>query len=820
MLFEKVNKEHILKGIKDFEEKGLPREFGPSSTYDVVFQDKKYPPKAIMAYANLHAEGRKIERYFKGGLGTDCFNAFERNEFIIIKKDEKLKIFRETSNENNEFFLDVEIGTDEWKEIIENESIVDDIAKDILIKFYLEEKYKSTCKHIGKKYNTSPQSVNAIVTNLGKKIQKYLNRFVILDENDKKTYWITLMNGKLLKNGLFEWTLKENLSLALEELWVSEYNKFKKLLEYFVSHLEYIQPNTSNTNGYNSYIKPLIENGSFKKTGQGYKGDAIQNQISTFEYYLGKQICLNIQPHFGKNYTSKKCYLNWYGTGINITANWYNGSVKSLSQVHYVYWEDNPTHNDLEANKSLEQLGLFKEIETTKELKQFFNVFYSELLAYNAYLKNNKTNAMDDIISLLKHKKQIVLQGPPGTGKTRLAKLISKKITKISKIEENDKSSKLKTSDFNDNVTDKTYSKIIQFHPSYTYEDFVRGISVVNNEEGKLEYKTKNRILGEFAQKALKNYNDFYKESATYSNEVLLDKYFDFFLEFINDKIEENQGFYKLTKSVGIIILDEDAFRYKSEAQGWNQNGNRMLFKDIKQAFLDSNLDRQDLKHNENLSGLAKHHASYFIRVLNLFQQFLKEKNLNFENKEVDKAPLNNYVLIIDEINRANLSSVLGELIYALEYRGEAVESMYEIDGDRKITLPPNLFIIGTMNTADRSVGQIDYAIRRRFAFVDVLPKVLTETDLNDGRKYTEPKLFFNEDVFLKVEELFKKGKENSEYLSEEFNAKDVQLGHSYFIYAEDNFSYNLEYEIKPILKEYVADGILKVSALKIIENL
>tara|TARA_R110002051_G_scaffold305068_1_gene374789 strand:+ start:2410 stop:4782 length:2373 start_codon:yes stop_codon:yes gene_type:complete len=371
------------------------------------------------------------------------------------------------------------------------------------------------------------------------------------------------------------------------------------------------------------------------------------------------------------------------------------------------------------------------------------------------------------------------------------------------------------------NQANKTYSKIIQFHPSYTYEDFVRGISVENNEEGKLEYKTKNRILGEFAQKALKNYNDFYKESATYSNEVLLDKYFDLFLEFINDKIEENQGFYKLTKSVGIIILDEDAFRYKSEAQGWNQNGNRMLFKDIKQAFLDSNLDRQDLKHNENLSGLAKHHASYFIRVLNLFQQFLKEKNLNFENKEVDKAPLNNYVLIIDEINRANLSSVLGELIYALEYRGESVESMYDINGDRKITLPPNLYIIGTMNTADRSVGQIDYAIRRRFAFVDVLPKMLTYEELNNDRKEKDPELFFKEDVFLKVKNLFlDENDKNSEHLSEEFQAKDVQLGHSYFIYKEGNFNFNLDYEIKPILKEYVVDGILKVSALDIIDVL
>lgn len=369
-------------------------------------------------------------------------------------------------------------------------------------------------------------------------------------------------------------------------------------------------------------------------------------------------------------------------------------------------------------------------------------------------------------------------------------------------------------------VTEENF-KVIQFHPSYTYEDFVRGITVENNEAGKIEYKTKNRVLAEYASKALKNYNDFYKDETTFSQEVLLDEYFIQFVDQINEKIEKNEGFLNLTDSVGLINNDEDAFRYKGKNEGWLRNGNRMLFKDIKQAFLDGNTERQDLKKNKKISGLAKQHASYYVRVLNLFQEFLKDNNLTFSNKEIQKEPLKNYVLIIDEINRANLSSVLGELIYALEYRGEAVESMYEIKGDREITLPPNLFIIGTMNTADRSVGQIDYAIRRRFAFVDVLPKVLSDTDLNADRKEKEPQLYFNEDVFLKVKKLFlDENNKNSEHLSEEFEAKDVQLGHSYFIYTEDNFKYNLDYEIKPILKEYVTDGILKSSALTVIEDL
>ena len=90
-MFEKVKKEHIIKGIEDFNEKGMPNGYGPSSTYDLVFEGKAYPPKAIMAYANYHAIGRTIESYFKGGLDTDCFNTFERNGFQVIPKSSKME---------------------------------------------------------------------------------------------------------------------------------------------------------------------------------------------------------------------------------------------------------------------------------------------------------------------------------------------------------------------------------------------------------------------------------------------------------------------------------------------------------------------------------------------------------------------------------------------------------------------------------------------------------------------------------------------------------------------------------------------------------
>jgi hypothetical protein len=123
------------------------------------------------------------------------------------------------------------------------------------------------------------------------------------------------------------------------------------------------------------------------------------------------------------------------------------------------------------------------------------------------------------------------------------------------------------------------------------------------------------------------------------------------------------------------------------------------------------------------------------------------------------------------------------------------------------------------MNTSDRSVGHIDYAIRRRFAFIELLPKVLTDVD-------------FDLELFKRVSSLFIKNideyiqdssveLEISEHLSEEFRPEDVWLGHSYFIKEKDSdFNLRKKFEIVPILKEYIKDGILKQSAEQIINAL
>ena len=414
----------------------------------------------------------------------------------------------------------------------------------------------------------------------------------------------------------------------------------------------------------------------------------------------------------------------------------------------------------------------FLELIYDLEGKQF--EAYKLIFSNVNLIKENKMNTESKIqkyINLLRYKPQIILQGPPGTGKTREAKRIARMLLGLAEdtpLEANEQ------------------FKLIQFHPSYSYEDFVRGIVAKPNEEGDgIVYTAENKVLAEFAREALNNWNKAQQDTQTQKEQGV----FEAFIEYVREELAQNEDYkYPLTESIYIFDADDKRFKYKGDNWEAHRKGLNMNYIDIKRIIESGIKDRQGITKLTNIGGLARQHASYFLRIIEKYYEFRK----NYK-PIIDKIPLKNFVLIIDEINRANLSAVLGELIYALEYRGEAVQSMYAIDGENNLILPPNLYIIGTMNTADRSVGHIDYAIRRRFAFVNILPKDLTN-ELGDQ---------FEGVLFAKVTNLFNTN------LSPEFKKEEVQLGHSYFITKNTPIDIRWEYEIKPILLEYVKDGIL-----------
>ena len=382
-----------------------------------------------------------------------------------------------------------------------------------------------------------------------------------------------------------------------------------------------------------------------------------------------------------------------------------------------------------------------------------------EKARYLLNIMNENTNKQENnhMIELLKYKPQIILQGPPGTGKTREAKRIAKALLGLGE---------------NDSLEGNERFKLIQFHPSYSYEDFVRGIVAKPNEEGDgILYSAENKVLAKFAKEALENY--LYSDGNIKS---WINNNFDRFKREIQNIIEKESK-YILDEKTAITNIKEEEFILNNTSSTIDIN----FLKKLIEKVIEENFEIT-AKNTRNLLGIEIRYSNYKL----LIERFLEKYIFH-------KSKLKNYVLIIDEINRANLSAVLGELIYALEYRGEAVQSMYAIEGENNLILPPNLYIIGTMNTADRSVGHIDYAIRRRFAFVNILPKDLTD-ELGDQ---------FESELFAKVINLFNTN------LSSEFKKEEVQLGHSYFITKNTPIDIRWEYEIKPILLEYVKDGIL-----------
>lgn len=177
-------------------------------------------------------------------------------------------------------------------------------------------------------------------------------------------------------------------------------------------------------------------------------------------------------------------------------------------------------------------------------------------------------------------------------------------------------------------------------------------------------------------------------------------------------------------------------------------------------------------------------------------------------------------VLVIDEINRAPLASVLGELIYGLEYRNEKISTSYELIDEEKcetvdLVIPDDLYIIGTMNTADRSIGSMDYAVRRRFAFIQVGSEKTAiegswDTSSNVGNLAKELyEALMNEETGIFA----------IKYIEDtELDVEDIKIGHTYFLgkkgQGEEYLKYRINYQIKPIYQEYIKDGMIKKEGL------
>lgn len=194
----------------------------------------------------------------------------------------------------------------------------------------------------------------------------------------------------------------------------TDYINFKHLLEYFCAHLQYVVTDDKTVKGYEEYLKPFIKNKSFRKSGQGYKGDNIQKQIEPWEKYSVGKICIAVH---GQGPKGNAAYLHWNRTGHNVLANWNGDAIISLRLAEY---QESSKERITKDTMSLDELGLYDGQKPNENLKKFYDAFVE-------LLKNDPTMPMEEPEdSPLEFgdftPRQIIYYGAPGTGKSHTIK--------------------------------------------------------------------------------------------------------------------------------------------------------------------------------------------------------------------------------------------------------------------------------------------------------------------------------------------------------------------------------------------------------------
>lgn len=430
-------------------------------------------------------------------------------------------------------------------------------------------------------------------------------------------------------------------------------------------------------------------------------------------------------------------------------------------------------------------------------------------------------NTVEETKKILETKKQIILQGAPGTGKTyKTAELA----VALCDGEDNIPAERKELMNRYRELSRDGRIAFTTFHQSMDYEEFVEGLKPVSTSNG-VTFEAKAGLFKEICDRALLKTISLSKNIST---ELEYDDIYDSLIELIQSgEIKE------LPTKTGQKIIDLKITAQNNIQFNGQEGGSRsyMVSKErLRKLFLhfDTITAVDGIKNinDEVRNVIGGCHSSAYWAVLKYIvdnkngvdEETVDLDNLSNKDKEsavqvfintpAEKRASNqdtqNYVLIIDEINRGNISKILGELITLLEADkriGEQNELTAKLPYSQKeFGVPSNLYIIGTMNTADRSVGYIDYAIRRRFGFVTIKSDFNAIADqLGDVVKPIADMLYKS------VEKLM-------EQVSPEFNAEDLMIGHSYFI-AKDvpELEMKLEYEIKPLLREYANDGILNL---------
>lgn len=458
-----------------------------------------------------------------------------------------------------------------------------------------------------------------------------------------------------------------------------------------------------------------------------------------------------------------------------VTSNYiYDENRSDYNSVRRVDWK---LKGNWRVNFSLVMKTL-TDITSYQAYDKKYNTYFEELLG----IMTTENPSTQNFIEMKIFPLNSILYGPPGTGKTYNS------IDKAVIIATGSSSDHISNKKQFDELRKQGQIEFVTFHQNYSYEDFMVGIRPnVSETTSELSFKKHYGIFYEIAKRARENYENSLKDEHTISRENWVNEKFEEFKEYVESEIEEN-GKFAIKNNVSIYSVEDEVFIYTGEKENgelWKNQRIGMHYDALINIYLADVQNRQDIKKLENVPSLEKQHATYSFELIEKFRQFLKEKGYKFQSTTVQKEPLKNFILIIDEINRANISKVFGELITLLEddkRLGKPNELKITLpNGEKEFGVPPNLYLIGTMNTADKSIALIDIALRRRFEFIGYYP------DYENEKLKPEAKT-----LLQKINEEIYKLKNSADYL----------IGHAYFM-KDEAIETTLRNKVVPLLMEY-----------------
>ncbi|WP_339844755.1 AAA family ATPase [uncultured Dokdonia sp.] len=421
------------------------------------------------------------------------------------------------------------------------------------------------------------------------------------------------------------------------------------------------------------------------------------------------------------------------------------------------------------------------------------NKKHSEL---NSLLGSNNNLIME----AKKHSLNQILFGPPGTGKTYSTIQKSLEILNQHSLDSDISNRIIENREKFKSLLNKRIF-FVTMHPSYSYEDFIQGLKPITSGSGVLLFEPADGVFKNVVKKSKELYEDEGEVSEIdIDNKDVLR--ICFFLSKFNTKTDKKANLFFGDKSPGKVFSKiADKFNLNTNSVKNHRDKFDFLTSEDRKGWKPNNgsndtLDNSDLWPYDDIYKELKDKT--FDEVKSLVDTIYK-KSLVVKNKIEDNI---NFVIILDEINRANISKVFGELITLLE-------EDKRIDGENELTVtlpsgevfgvPPNLFIIGTMNTADKSIALVDIALRRRFQFEAMYPKPEIVKEFGKG------------DDAIKREKVTFMTALNTRLRKDK--GVDFQIGHAYFM-KENSLEEVINQNIIPLLTEYYRNDLDKVKKI------